>query len=356
MSADVTVPVVTDRYSLLGYPSDLAGYRRALGPIPIPSVVDGNWSQGLIEAIEASGLTGRGGASFPTSIKLASASRAKSNTLIVVNAMEGEPASDKDKVLLTRAPHHVLDGAQLLAAATGASRVVVCVPIGRDAIAGALAHAIAERVAVGHSRVREEVLRPPDRFVAGEESALTMWLHTGESLPRFRPDKSRQLTIDGSRRWSTTPRPWPCGHDRPARSRGLLGPRAPRRAGDHVGHHQRLGGPARGRRDRTWRTVDRDRPARRAIESLQALLVGGYGGTWVGPEHFSMPYASFALRTIGAVAGPGIIVALRTSACGIAEWAASPTTPRAECRPVRAVRLWAPRHCRRPRPCGEWAM
>jgi len=55
MSADVTVPVVTDRYSLLGYPSDLAGYRRALGPIPIPSVVDGNWSQGLIEAIERPG-------------------------------------------------------------------------------------------------------------------------------------------------------------------------------------------------------------------------------------------------------------------------------------------------------------
>jgi Respiratory-chain NADH dehydrogenase 51 Kd subunit len=49
---------------------------------------------------------------------------------LVVNGMESEPASDK--VLLTRAPHLVLDGAQFLAAMCRARRIVVCIPTGRD--------------------------------------------------------------------------------------------------------------------------------------------------------------------------------------------------------------------------------
>jgi NADH:ubiquinone oxidoreductase subunit F (NADH-binding) len=53
----------------------------------------------------------------------------------------------------------------------------------------------------------------------------------------------------------------------------------------------------------------------------QALLVGGYGGTWVGPQHFGVPYASLALRTIGATAGVGVIVVLGADHCGISETA-----------------------------------
>jgi NADH:ubiquinone oxidoreductase subunit F (NADH-binding) len=55
------------------------------------------------------------------------------------------------------------------------------------------------------------------------------------------------------------------------------------------------------------------------IEPVQALLVGGYGGAWVGPEHFGTPYASISLRTIGAAAGVGVIVVLGTTSCGLAE-------------------------------------
>jgi NADH:ubiquinone oxidoreductase subunit F (NADH-binding) len=55
------------------------------------------------------------------------------------------------------------------------------------------------------------------------------------------------------------------------------------------------------------------------VEAAQALLVGGYGGTWVGPEHFATPYSSLSLRTIGASAGVGVVVVLGKSACGLAE-------------------------------------
>jgi NADH:ubiquinone oxidoreductase subunit F (NADH-binding) len=54
---------------------------------------------------------------------------------------------------------------------------------------------------------------------------------------------------------------------------------------------------------------------------ILALLVGGYGGSWVGPRHFDTPYASIALRTIGASAGVGVVVVLGAPACGILETA-----------------------------------
>ena len=62
--------------------------------------------------------------------------------------------------------------------------------------------------------------------------------------------------------------------------------------------------------------VDRGTPlidiANRAgpIGPPQALLVGGYGGSWVAPAQFATPYASLSLRAIGATAGVGIVIVL----------------------------------------------
>ena len=52
-----------------------------------------------------------------------------------------------------------------------------------------------ERAGHRYARVREEIVRPPDRFIAGEESALANWFDSGLSLPVFRPDKGIPLRI-----------------------------------------------------------------------------------------------------------------------------------------------------------------
>jgi NADH:ubiquinone oxidoreductase subunit F (NADH-binding) len=73
--------------------------------------------------------------------------------------------------------------------------------------------------------------------------------------------------------------------------------------------------------------IDRGTPlidiANRAttLGSPQALLVGGYGGAWVGPEQFGTPYASLSLRAVGATAGVGIVIVLGQEACGLMETA-----------------------------------
>ena len=65
--------------------------------------------------------------------------------MVVANGAEGEPASRKDKHLLSRAPHLVLDGAQLAARAVGAERIVLAVERGHVEVLESLKTALAER-------------------------------------------------------------------------------------------------------------------------------------------------------------------------------------------------------------------
>ncbi len=196
MTNSATVaPPRSDLHHVLGHPGDLHGHIATHGPLAVFLGNDRSWQRALASSLESSGLAGRGGGGFPASIKLALASSQGPGGAVVVNGMEGEPASDKDKLLLTRAPHLVLDGAQFLAAMCRSIRIVVCIPVGRDGVAAAVIRAIAERRRTGHSRVMEEVVRPPDRFVAGEESALVNWIATDDARPVFRPDKGRPLRI-----------------------------------------------------------------------------------------------------------------------------------------------------------------
>jgi len=236
--------------------------------------------------------------------------------------MEGEPASDKDKLLLLRSPHLVLDGAQLLAAASGARSVTVCVPEGRDHVAAAVATALAERAGTGHAPLPETLVHPPDRFVAGEESALVRWIASGASLPAFRPDKGLPLRV--GRQAALVHNAETLAH---VAMIARTGPDAFRGHGlveDPGTCLITISGTVE---NPGVVEVDRGTPlidiVRRATlhQAPQALLVGGYGGAWVGPEHFATPYASLSLRAVGSSAGVGVVIALGPDACGLMETA-----------------------------------
>jgi len=79
----------------------------------------------IIDLVERAGLRGRGGAGFPTAVKMRTVAKGRGRPVVLANGTEGEPASYKDKLLLTHQPHRVLDGALLAAAAVGAGRVVI---------------------------------------------------------------------------------------------------------------------------------------------------------------------------------------------------------------------------------------
>src|SRR6185437_11553980 len=106
-------------------PEWLDDYLRFGGYAALSSARAGS-ADAVIEAVRASGLRGRGGAGFPAWQKweLARASDGATKH-VVVNGGEHEPGSRKDRFLVARYPHRVLEGAALCAFATGASSIVL---------------------------------------------------------------------------------------------------------------------------------------------------------------------------------------------------------------------------------------
>ncbi|MBW5486878.1 NADH-quinone oxidoreductase subunit NuoF family protein [Streptomyces bambusae] len=136
----------------------------------------------LVDLAENIDLRGRGGAGFPFARKLRAVNRSATardgRCAVVVNGSEGEPSCLKDTALLLNAPHLVLDGALLAAAALGAEDVVVGVT--RADVERSVRAAVAERAPAG-DRVR--VVRLPERFVTGESTAMIGGMNGGPTLP-----------------------------------------------------------------------------------------------------------------------------------------------------------------------------
>jgi len=186
-------------------PRLLAGVRADGAPVALDEHLDRHGVPGarsqseLIDLVAASGLRGRGGAGFPVARKLEAVAAGRGRPIVVANGTEGEPASGKDKALLRCVPHLVLDGVALAAAAVGATEAVVAIAAGARHERAAVEHALAERKRrkLG-GRVRITSAATPDRFVAGEESALVSFLDGGPARPRFVPPRPFERGIGGA--------------------------------------------------------------------------------------------------------------------------------------------------------------
>jgi NADH:ubiquinone oxidoreductase subunit F (NADH-binding) len=167
-----------------GGPADLAEHLGRYGPAPVAA------ARGtLVSSAEQAGLTGRGGGGFPTARKLAAVAGKRGPAVVIANGMESEPASRKDETLLCLAPHLVLDGAALAAAAVGATTVHLCLARTREEQARQLARAVAERGRAGTDRVVVEIHTLPHHFVSSEETALVNWLNGGDARPQATPPR-----------------------------------------------------------------------------------------------------------------------------------------------------------------------
>jgi NADH:ubiquinone oxidoreductase subunit F (NADH-binding) len=174
-----------------GSPVSLDEHLDAYGDAPVRQGVR------LIDLVEASGLTGRGGAGFPTATKLRAVAAQRGRKFVVANGTEGEPLSRKDKALLGCVPHLVLDGAALAASAVGVDEVIVAVGKSATHERAALTRAVAERARRGLDGVRFQVAAAPDGFVVGEETALLSWLSGRAPKPTFVPPRPFERGLRG---------------------------------------------------------------------------------------------------------------------------------------------------------------
>lgn len=295
---------------LLDATPDLKTHAQRNGPIP--------WrrrERAFIADVQASGLTGRGGAGFPVWRKLLTVAEAGGAPVVIANGAEGEPASSKDHTLLTRAPHLVLDGLQLAAETVRAAEAYVYVPEG--AAAAAVRTALAERR--GWDALPVTVVCGPDWFVAGQESAVVAAIEGKAALPADRIELTARKGVRGQ----------------PTLVQNV----------ETLAHLARIG-----RHGAEWfrRSGTADEPGtflatvsgavRRAgvyevpvgipldellalaggpAGRLRAALVGGYHGAWVPAAQRGIPLSRKALARIGGSPGAGVVVALDESSCGL---------------------------------------
>ena len=153
----------------------------------------------LLEQVDLSGLLGRGGAAFPMGTKLRTvrdAGRRGTETVVVANGEEGEPASVKDRWLLRNRPHLVLDGLRLATRIVGARRAYVY--LSDAAAATSVEAALAElgSDAFGDTDVRVVTVEPG--YVAGEETAAVRVINGGPAKPTDKPPRPFEEGVGGA--------------------------------------------------------------------------------------------------------------------------------------------------------------
>jgi NADH:ubiquinone oxidoreductase subunit F (NADH-binding) len=280
----------------------------------------------LIATVERAGLRGCGGAGFPTARKLRAVAGARGKAIVVVNAAEGEPASDKDRTLMEMAPQLVLDGAELAAEAVGADEIIVGVCETATASQQSTVTAIDERErdVAARARVDMRVSVVPGDYVAGQESALVNFLGGGPAVPTFTPPLPFER---GVRR-----RPTLVSNVETLAHLALIARHGPEwfrqlgTASEPGSALVTLWGPVvcPGVYE-----IEHGASLASLVEAAggttclpQALLVGGYGGSWIGGELLpGVALSDERLAAHGASLGAGVLALLSDEACVVAETA-----------------------------------
>ncbi len=271
--------------------------------------------EALIDAVEESGLAGRGGAGFPTARKLR-AVREGRRAIVVGNGTEGEPLSHKDAVLLQLNPHLVIDGALLAAEMVRARRVILAV--GRDGTAAEQLEAALESRRDG---AKVELAEVPVRFVAGEETALVSYLNGGEAKPTF---GHRPFERGVERRPTLVQNVETLANLALIARYGAVWFRGTGTAAEPGNVLATVGGAVRlpGVLETPLDTPMSELFARCGGLSLpaQAYLIGGYFGRWV-PASDDLRLSGESLATVGGTLGARTVLTLAEDACGVAETA-----------------------------------
>ncbi len=297
---------------------DFEAHLAAYGPLPDLRPRD------IVSLAAAAGLTGHGGAGFPLARKLEAVAEAAGRGVVVGNGAEGEPASKKDSWLLAHRPHLVLDGLQLAARAVGARDAIL---YSGDRQLSGLAGVFAQRAARGRrnaDRTPVELVAAPEAFISGEESAVVNYLTSGLALPRFKVPRVTERGVRGrptlvsnvetlallaliarngaewfrSRGTVEQPGTMLCSVSGAVERPGIV--EAPHGA-SLVDVISQAGGPSSG---------------------VQAVLLGGYHGSWLTPSEALTARLSRTdpvLVSANATPGAGVIVVLPEGACPLAE-------------------------------------
>ncbi|MEJ5054216.1 NADH-quinone oxidoreductase subunit NuoF [Sphingobacterium sp. MYb382] len=172
-------------------------YRQKGGYRAVEKVLNGMTPDEVVEEVKKSGLRGRGGAGFPTGMKWSFLAKPEGVArYLVCNADESEPGTFKDRYLMTKIPHALIEGMIVSSYALGAHTSYIYVRgemmpqirILEKAIAEAKAAGFLGKNILGKGYDLEIYVQPGGgAYICGEETALLESLEGKRGNPRIKP-------------------------------------------------------------------------------------------------------------------------------------------------------------------------
>lgn len=180
-----------------GYTVSLRDYEGVGGYHTLRKVLNESNPADIIEAVKQSGLRGRGGAGFPTGVKWGFIPKDHPGPrYLCCNADESEPGTFKDRQLMERDPHQVLEGIAISCYAISAQTAYIYIRgefrLGASILEEAIAEAqqagyLGENVLGSGVTIHVYVHAGAGAYICGEETALLESLEGKRGKPRVKP-------------------------------------------------------------------------------------------------------------------------------------------------------------------------
>lgn len=162
----------------------------------------------VVEIIKKSGLRGRGGAGFPTGIKWSFVPKNSNKPVyLCCNADEGEPGTFKDRQIIERDPHLLIEGIIISSYAIGAHKAFIYIRGEYQSSTKILDRAISEAYEkgfMGRNILKSgfdldlAIHRGAGSYECGEETALMESIEGKRGIPRLKPPFPAQIGLYGS--------------------------------------------------------------------------------------------------------------------------------------------------------------
>ncbi|MCB2224319.1 MAG: NADH-quinone oxidoreductase subunit NuoF [Actinobacteria bacterium] len=337
------------------HPSDshtLARYEATGGYAPLRKAL-GMAPEDIVAEVKAANLRGRGGASFPCGVKWGFLAPAEPRYL-VINADESEPGTFKDRQLLERDPHQLLEGIIISSFALGVHHAFVYVRGEYPRPARRIQAAIDEAYAAGYLgadvagsgySLDVTVHLGGGAYICGEETALLNSLEGRRGEPRIKPPfpaveglYAKPTIVNNVETISNIP--WIVEHGGAAYD--AIGPEGSRGTKlFSLSGHVRKPGNYELVMGMSWREMIYDIGGGiRDGNALKAWIPGGASAPWFVEEHLDTPVTIDDIASNLSMIGSGAIVVMDETTCMVKA-------------ALRVVRFFSHESCGQCTPCRE---
>ena len=337
-------------------PKNLRAYQEAGGYEGLRSALS-LAPEDVCAAVDSAGLQGRGGANFPTARKWSLLPPGRWPRYLVINGDESEPGTYKDRLIMERSPHQLIEGALIAAYAFGAGQVFLYIrgemALAQERVIQAVNEAYREGLAgrgiLGSDFSVDIVVHPgAGAYIVGEETALLESLEGNRGMPRVKPPYYPasiglygQPTIVNNVETIAT-LPFILSHGPETYSGAGVESARGSRLVAVSGHVQRPGVFEVEIGQVTFRDLLYGASFGRGIKGgqLKAFIPGGASSPWFFEEQLDLPYEMGEVGAAGSMLGSGAVVAMNDTVCVVKS-------------ALRLVRFFARESCGKCTPCRE---